>query len=564
MSISTTYFLNVALHSAILSVLAAAILPVIREARHRSVSAIAGLLAVAVLPWISALRTASEITSVGTGNLSAAVDLATWTVATLPAAPHEITSAARTGITASETMFSEPVGFAIALCPAGTAIGLVLLGFASLRVLIWRKSLKPIDDLSWEKLQAALPGLGGRNRFLVTGQPASPCVTGFWSPRIVIPRSLLAAESNDELAWSVRHEVAHFRAGDSRWTMLFAIIRCLNWWNPVVHHLVFRWVDVREQLCDLHAAGGSGNRANYGKFLVAMAGHITALPPLTVAMAHRRCARRLKARIVSLLNAEENSGGPVGKRFVGLACCVVLACAAMISCMRIGGTGQQEVVAGAKMDEASPVGKATTKTRIHSSPVEEKGRTDLVTVPGGNPLQIKFSSKFNETTPEVGFADGGIYNDSQVQLIMRKLAQKRGTDLMTAPSVTARFSERTVVEIIHEVPGSRKQIAARGPKAPIPFVGINLSFVPRLANELIVDLEWAADYRFVPGAGIEAKPPVDMNPDKIKVIKRASSTALSSGKTVCANLGETEHGKFLTLLITAEIIDATGRPFANP
>ena len=56
--IPTTYLLTVALHAAVLSVFASAILLVVRQARYRAVIAICGLLAVALLPWITALRPA--------------------------------------------------------------------------------------------------------------------------------------------------------------------------------------------------------------------------------------------------------------------------------------------------------------------------------------------------------------------------------------------------------------------------------------------------------------------------------------------------------------------------
>ena len=44
----------------------------------------------------------------------------------------------------------------------------------------------------------------------------------------------------------------------------------------------------------------------------------------------------------------------------------------------------------------------------------------------------------------------GLFNDSQVQMIMRGLAQKKGTDIMTAPSVLARSGEKATIEVIRE------------------------------------------------------------------------------------------------------------------
>lgn len=44
----------------------------------------------------------------------------------------------------------------------------------------------------------------------------------------------------------------------------------------------------------------------------------------------------------------------------------------------------------------------------------------------------------------------GLFTDGQVQVIMRGLSQKKGTDLMTAPSITARSGQKATIEVIRE------------------------------------------------------------------------------------------------------------------
>ncbi|MCW1886141.1 type II and III secretion system protein [Luteolibacter flavescens] len=57
----------------------------------------------------------------------------------------------------------------------------------------------------------------------------------------------------------------------------------------------------------------------------------------------------------------------------------------------------------------------------------------------------------SSATPAPGIAAlTGLFSDGQVQMIMRGLAQKKGTDLMTAPSITARSGEKALIEIIRE------------------------------------------------------------------------------------------------------------------
>ena len=44
----------------------------------------------------------------------------------------------------------------------------------------------------------------------------------------------------------------------------------------------------------------------------------------------------------------------------------------------------------------------------------------------------------------------GVFSDGAVQMIMRGLAQKKGADIMTAPSITARSGQKATIEIIRE------------------------------------------------------------------------------------------------------------------
>jgi len=114
----------------------------------------------------------------------------------------------------------------------------------------------------------------------------------------------------------------------------------------------------------------------------------------------------------------------------------------------------------------------------------------------------------------------GVFDESQVQMIMRGLSQKKGTDLMTAPSVTAKSGQKATIEIIREfiypteyeppeLPNSVGSDVIGGgtagavstfpvtPATPTAFetrnTGVTLEIEPTIAeNDLVVDL------RFVP------------------------------------------------------------------
>ncbi|MES2477098.1 MAG: M56 family metallopeptidase [Verrucomicrobiota bacterium] len=557
------YLLTVALHAVVLSVVASAILLVVRPARYRAVIAICGLVALAILPWFSALRPlpVPHVAIQKSPAVAAPNALPVWTVVTLPMETTATASAVRKAAVPAGFAFPDPLKSAIALWAVGTVAGFILLGSAWLRQRRWVRSLDAIDDVSWEKLQATDATLPSRSLFRLTSATASPCVTGLRHPCVVLPRFLFADDAVTALGWAVRHELSHLRAGDSRWIFVLALIRCLHGWNPLVHHLVARWADAREQLCDLAAAEIPASRNGYGHFLVTMAGNIHRHSPLTVAMARRAPARRLRSRIVSLLGAKPGAEKPVGKTFVWFGCGVAICCAALVSCMKVGPDAGGEITGattGAVLSESPVIAApalATSDEVLWESPIGPS-----------QPLQIKMTSKLILSATDPKLADGEAYSDRQIQRIMRKFAQARATDLLQAPDVIARSGQPTSIEVIHEVPETRRQIAARQAGSRVPFVGISLSCVAGLASESILELKQSADYRFIPGiwqpvnGSMNLKPPAGMNPDNIKTIERIIKRRLTSGMTVCSNFGEIEPGKFLTLFTTAEVIDATGRP----
>jgi beta-lactamase regulating signal transducer with metallopeptidase domain len=599
MNISTTYLLNVALHAAVLSVFASLVLMALRHARHRSVAAIAGLLAVGFLPWLTALRPAQPIAAAAP-KIEAqheAPALPTWTVVTLPAPQKVIPAPTEPAAAPAKFVFPDPLHTLVILWATGAGVGLLLLTIATLKVGRWRKSLVPLDAAAWQSLQTLSSELPAQRHFLLCKSTASPCVTGLFRPRIVLPKFLLEPGSENELRWAVRHEVAHWQAGDSRWMMLFALIRCTNWWNPLVHRLVSQWSEAREQLCDLHATSASENRADYGEFLIAMARKLTSPPALAVAMAKSVHARRLKQRIISLLEAKANSRKPAGKTFVVISSSVFIGCATFVSSVKINAeepVDDFKPVRESAIVEEQPTSKpAEAPPAVPQPPAVNKPvLAEPVAAPPQGNRSIKITSKFVLTDFEPGFAESmskegrfsftSIFSEDQIQVIMRGLAQKRGTGLMTAPSVSAKPGETTTIEAIREVPGTPEQVAKRDPKSGIPFVGISLNSVPRFTNELppripipnglaelvpaagMMELEQTVDYRFVPGIyqpviDSGTAPKKGTNPETIKTVKRSINGRIPSGFTVCSDLGEIEPGKFLTVFTRLDAIDDAGR-----
>ena len=238
----------------------------------------------------------------------------------------------------------------------------------------------------------------------------------------------------------------------------------------------------------------------------------------------------------------------------------------------------------------------------------------------------------------------GLFTDGQVQLIMRGLAQKKGTDLMTAPSVTAKSGQKATIEIIREfiypteyeppeLPNSTGSSFGGGflsglggsggggsfpvtPATPTAFTtrntGVTLEIEPTIGeNDFVIDL------RFVPeivefegfinyGSPIQSSSTDALGNPVVNVItenriempvfsSRRVNTALTiyDGYTVAVGglmredvqnvedkvpvlgdipiIGRLFQSKSenriksnLIIFVTAQIIDATGRPLRGP
>jgi general secretion pathway protein D len=232
----------------------------------------------------------------------------------------------------------------------------------------------------------------------------------------------------------------------------------------------------------------------------------------------------------------------------------------------------------------------------------------------------------------------GLFSDGQVQLIMRGLAQRKGTDLMTAPSITARSGEKALIEIIrefiypteYEPPELPNSIGGGGggggdvlggggagifpvtPATPTSFetrnTGVTLEIEPTIGgNDFVIDLRFAPDIvefeGFVNYGSPIQSPATDFlgNPTTVTITEnriempvfssRRVTTALTiyDGYTVAVGglmredvqmvedsvpiLGdipivgrlfqtkaENRIKSNLIIFVTAQIIDATGRP----
>ena len=227
----------------------------------------------------------------------------------------------------------------------------------------------------------------------------------------------------------------------------------------------------------------------------------------------------------------------------------------------------------------------------------------------------------------------GLFSDGQVQVIMRGLSQKKGADLMTAPSVTARSGQKATIEVIREfiypteyeppelpqqggggggIIGAAPPPAIATPATPTAFemraTGVTLEIEPTIgANDFVIDLRFLPEIvefeGFINYGSPILSPSTDIFGNAVNSIitenriempvfsKRSVNTSLTiyDGYTVAVGglmredvqnvvdkvpiLGdipfigrlfqtnaENKIKSNLIIFVTAQIIDATGRP----
>ncbi|HEX3756214.1 MAG TPA: M56 family metallopeptidase [Rhizomicrobium sp.] len=180
---------------------------------------------------------------------------------------------------------------------------------------------------------------------------AGPAVTGFLRPRIVIPLDFAAQFSAGEQAAVLAHEAAHLARQDARINAMVAGLRCLCWFNPLVH-LGALWLRKDQELaCDASAVAKVG-RSDYANALLKSQMRAMALP---LGCAWPRSEHPLTERVALLKHRAPRAA----RRRTGMA-----AIALLTLCGGVGAWAAQPVgtVAGPANREASN-GKSVCENR---------------------------------------------------------------------------------------------------------------------------------------------------------------------------------------------------------
>ena len=197
------------------------------------------------------------------------------------------------------------------------------------RLLRYRRLIEQAGNKVNSRLQqiaveeARLAGIDGEIRLLASPLAQSPMLVGFFRPTILLPSEHLP---DGDARFILAHELTHFRRKDLWKKLLFLMVRCAHWFNPIVYLLnrdFSRWL---ETSCDEQVVSSldRDQRKEYGRLLIDCApASRYAGPKLYVSFAS--CRYKLKRRISIMLNSNKKTRSLLGP---ALAVALVVGCLA--------------------------------------------------------------------------------------------------------------------------------------------------------------------------------------------------------------------------------------------
>lgn len=150
---------------------------------------------------------------------------------------------------------------------------------------------------------------------------AGPLVVGALRPRIVLPVDFEARFAPAEATLVLAHERAHVARGDTRANLVAVCLRCLQWFNPLLHLAARSFRLDQELACD--AAVVAGHPHARRQYAGAMLNVQLAVPGLPVGC-HWQSSQSLKERILMLKKSEPRARR---RRLGAVAVCILVSAA---------------------------------------------------------------------------------------------------------------------------------------------------------------------------------------------------------------------------------------------
>jgi len=326
---------------AVLAVLAAASMAVVRKASTRYALAIGALLAMVAAPVFTyvALRESSPIFAAAVQNSAPAIANA------VNLASHRIATKGQSSFVSSSllTTFVELWFVGVLLFSLRTAGGFFLV--ARLR----RRDSKPMSATVvplCREMQNRL-GITRAIRYCESLHLDAPAVVGWFRPVVLLPISALTGLTELQLRAVIAHELAHIRRLDAFFNLFQVAAETLLFYHPAVWWLSKRIRAERENCCDDVALAVCGNPAEYARALALM-------EEWRVAPCFAMAANRgpLASRVTRLLGLTEKASS---LRNAGVAFAILCLAAALLA-----GNALFGLVRTAKAQSFEPSSTGTT------------------------------------------------------------------------------------------------------------------------------------------------------------------------------------------------------------
>ncbi|MGI9516539.1 MAG: M56 family metallopeptidase [Pirellulaceae bacterium] len=168
-------------------------------------------------------------------------------------------------------------GFVTRVWLLGVAIGLVWTSLRMLLFLRWIRASRTSTDSSVERLVEKLRnqlGIRRRVRVRILRSPVGPAVLGVFRPTVLLPASIAAGKSTEQLEPLLAHELIHIRRGDLGWALLQTVAKSLFWFHPLVRMAARMVTRESERSCDEETVASLGCKpVAYAKGLLEVLEH---------------------------------------------------------------------------------------------------------------------------------------------------------------------------------------------------------------------------------------------------------------------------------------------------
>lgn len=195
-------------------------------------------------------------------------------------------------------------------------------GAAELAMILWAVGGLSLLSLMVWRQRRFRRGLGEirriRGRVAVIDRAGfGPLVLGVVNPRILVPCDFGHRFTARQRRLMLAHEYTHLKRGDPMWNLLAAGLRCLFWFNPLVHQAAAVFRRDQELACDARVlADRRRSHRSYAEALLALQHHRSSFPTLAFG------PHPLKERIMQLTRLKTQSPS---RRRIGTALSICVA-----------------------------------------------------------------------------------------------------------------------------------------------------------------------------------------------------------------------------------------------